>query len=251
MCRCNRTIFIRYPSQSTHILVLLLFIPIVTAWWWPLSLRSLTVTSCYCVPLGDFLSCLRSSLLPLSLSLSFSPPVDAIVAQPAMWCFIFLLHSFYTPLFILRFLTLFISSHPFTQRIYKRTEERRRLRSTQETHRRTLTHKHKHFEKGKESLLLGTKTSETHSGQLQYWITTAGRSDVCVSVVWGGREPGQDSVFGPSPMGPQRLRTESYSETSTVRGEIPALSSLHLSHPERTTAQRGTGQVDHGGRFAC
>lgn len=156
MCKCNRTIFIWYPSLSTNILVLLLFIPIVTAWWWPLSLSLALFSSLtdgdklLLCPSGRLsLSCLRSSLLPLSLSPSLHLLMPLLLSQHCGALF-FLHHSFYTPLFILHFLTLFISSHPFTQRIYKQTEERRRLRTTQETHRHTLTHKHKHFQKGKE-----------------------------------------------------------------------------------------------------
>ncbi len=198
------------------------------------------------VSLWTTLSLLSALLSPPSLSLSPSLHLlmPLLLSQHCGALFFYSTHFTHPSLFFA--FSLYLSAVTHSLRGYISGPKREGW-DQRKKHRRTLTHKHKHFV----SLLLGTKTFETHSGQLQYWITTAGRSDVCVSVVWGGREPGQDSVFGPSPMGPQRLRTESYSETSTVRGEIPALSSLHLSHPERTTAQRGTGQVDHGGRFAC
>lgn len=210
-------------------------------------LRSLTVTSCCRVPLGNSLSC----LLPLSLSLSLS----------TCWCHccsasIVVFFYFFTQLILhtpLLFFTFSLYSSPVTLSLRAYISRPKREEGWEQRKKQTLTSTHLNLSTLKSArklaltLVLGTKTSETHFGQPQYWITTAGRSDVGVSVVWGGRGPGQDSVFSPSPMGPQRLWAEGYSETSAVRREIPAVSSLHLSHPERTTAQRGIGQVDHGG----
>ncbi len=76
------------------------------------------------------LSCLRSSLLPLSLSPSLHLLMHCCSASNVVLYFFtpLILH---TPLYS-SLSHLFISSHPFTQRIYKRTKERRRLRSTEE-----------------------------------------------------------------------------------------------------------------------
>lgn len=197
------------------------------------------------------LSLLSALLSPPSLSLSPSLHLlmPLLLSQHCGALFFYSTHFTHPSLFFT--FSLYLSA--VTHSLWGYISRPKREGGWEQRKKHTDTHSHINTStfKRARTLLLGTKTFETHLGQLQYWITTAGRSDVCVSVVWGGRGPGQDSVFGPSPMGPQRLRTESYSETSAVRGEIPALSSLHLSHPERTTAQRGTGQVDHGGRFAC
>lgn len=243
------------PFTVTNIHVLLLFIPIVTAWWWPLSLLSLSLSLFFAhwrwqaVAVSLWATPSLASSLSLSLSLS------------TCWCHccsasIVVFFYFFTQLILhtpLLFFTFSLYSSPVTLSLRAYISRPKREEGWEQRKKQTLTSTHLNLSTLKSArklaltLVLGTKTSETHFGQPQYWITTAGRSDVGVSVVWGGRGPGQDSVFSPSPMGPQRLWAEGYSETSAVRREIPAVSSLHLSHPERTTAQRGIGQVDHGG----
>lgn len=100
---------------------------------------------------GDKLLPCPSGRLPLL------PPPSLSLLLSTCWCHCcsasIVVFYFFTQLILhtpLLFFTLFITSHPFTQSIYKQTEERRRLRTTQETDTHQHTFKIKHFKECKE-----------------------------------------------------------------------------------------------------
>ncbi len=203
-------------------------------------LRSLTVTSCYCVPLGDSLSCLRSSLLPLSLSPSLHLLMPLLLSQHCGALFFYSTHFTHPSLFFTFSLYLSAVTHSLRGYISRPKREggwEQRKKHT-DTHSHINTSTFKRARKFALTLLLGTKTFETHLGQLQYWITTAGRSDVCVSVVWGGRGPGQTQSSVRAHGTPAPPDWELFRDFCSQRRDTCPLLSTSLSSRENHSAER-------------